>query len=394
MTAPRESTRRSNDSLLIAVAIASLAVSIVSAIVGALGLLPAPISIIIVLGATSFVIRLALILRSRASSSMSGSRVMNVVSLCGLGLSALIAIAMLGVTLQHEDPWLFIGDLAVHAWSIVLLLAAATPVRTVGWRAMLGIGLTGFLVVSALARTIGRPVITMFGIDNVFGRSIWVPLTEEGLKVLPVAIVVLIAYQNRDSRPSVIDIALLGACSGTGFSLIENSEYHNLIAQWDAAPPFSYVFPTMEQGYGPGLFDNWAGHTVWTTFLSIGIGFGVLYFRRFRFAWVAIPVTFLIVVVEHGLCNALVIAYHAGLLGAWQSILTLTLGGMLSVYLLFAGFALLIWYERRPLRGSSGFRHGVFLTPEVVHARRTFFAASQAPRTITAAKSVVAEVNP
>ena len=354
--------RRGGDRVLIALAIGGIGLSIVAAIVGSLGILPTPLVIVVVLGAVTVTLRFALVLRARRSSVLSDVRVMNVVSLCGLGLSGLAAVTTLGIALEGGGPLLLFEDLLLHAWSLALLLGAASPVRTLGWRAFAGVTSASLLASSALARAVGTPVVDALGMNNVLATSVWVPVSEELLKALPVAIIVLLAARSRVARPSVIDIALLGAFSGAGFTIFENAQFGRVWAAWDAASPFSLLFPSMGSGSGAGPWNAVAGHLVWTSLFCMGIGFGVLYFRRFRFAWIAIPASFLLVVLEHGISNAL---------------LPVPLGGVLSTLLLIGGFGVLVAFERLPLRGVSGLRAGILLTAETVDLRRSAFAASQ-----------------
>ena len=360
--------RTSNDRVLIALAAAGIGVSVAAAVVGALGLLPSGIIVVVVIGASTIALRVALLLRTRRSSALSNARVMNVVSLVGLGLSVAATIATLVVLFRAGgDPVGFLEDVGLHAWTLALVVVAAAAVRTTGWRVMAGVAIGGFLGASGLSRTVGVPIVATLGVDNLFATSIWVPVTEELFKALPVAVIVLIAARDRRGRPSAIDMAGLGAFSGAGSTLMENGQFGRLFVDWGAALPFSVVFPTMQRGDGPGLFDVVAGHTVWTALFCMGLGFGVLYFRRFRFAWVAIPATFFVVVFEHGVGNALV---------------PIPFGGMAAVLALVVGFGALVWFERRPLRGRSRWRDGIRVTATTAGLRREALASIQVVRVV------------
>ena len=47
------------------------------------------------------------------------------------------------------------------------------------------------------------------------------------------------------------------------------------------------------------------GHIVYTALVALGLAVGLLYGRRFRWAWLAMPVTFVVVVLEHMIVNEL-----------------------------------------------------------------------------------------
>ncbi|CAN5128596.1 hypothetical protein BH11ACT3_BH11ACT3_07570 [soil metagenome] len=355
----------SNDRVLISLAIGGVVLSVGTAIVGALGIAPTGTAAIVVIAAMSLALRLALGLRTRRSSALSNPRVMNLVSLVSLGLAALAALSTIAVALPGGEPALFAVDLFVNAWGLAVLMVASAPVRTVGWRSIVGISLAGFLASSALSRLVGAPVVAALGVDDIAATSIWVPVTEELFKALPVAAIALMFLRSRSSRPSVADIGLLGAFAGAGFTVMENLQFGRVWAGWTAAPPMSFLFPSMEAaGRGAGPWDAVAGHLIWTALFCLGIGFGVLYLRRLRFAWIAIPATFVLIVIEHGVGNAL---------------LPVPVGGVLSSMVVIAGFAGSIWYEGRAVRGRSRFRDGIVLRPAAVEIRRGAFARLQVP---------------
>jgi len=359
-------TRVRHDVLLISLAIGGVGLAVACTVVGALGLLPSPLAVVAVLAVATVALRFAVILRARNSTALSNPRVMNIVSWCGLGLSGFAALVTLGMAMQVSGLGDLLADLGLHTWSLLLLMAAAAPVRTIGWRALAGVGLAGLLASSALAREVGTPIVDALGADNVFATSIWVPVTEEVFKAAPVAIIALLAVRNRTGRPSAIDMALLGAFAGSGFTIVENVEFARSWGDWNAAPPLSLLFPSMERvGDGTAVWDAVAGHTIWTALFALGLGFGILYFRRFRLAWIAIPTTFLLVVVEHGIGNA----------GG-----PIPFGGALSAIVLVLAFGGLVVWERLALHGLSGFRDGLLVSSTTTALRRVLFAQAQQPR--------------
>jgi PrsW family intramembrane metalloprotease len=366
------------------VAGASIVISILAALVGSLGVFPAPLMVLVVLATVSISVRLALILRARSASALARARVMRVVSTAGLALSCVIALATLGVALQHDNPTNLVTDVLLRAWSLSLLAAAASPVRTVGWRELLGVGLAGFLVVPVLARMVGVPVYSVLGPNSVIAVAVWAPFTEEVLKVLPVVIFLFVAMRNTSARPSAVDATLLGAWAGSAFALFENSQNGIDQVNWTVALPFSAIFPTMSTSQGLGYTVFATSHTVWSALLGAGVGFGMLYYRRFRFAWIAIPATFLICFVEHFQFNASTIRGAGGAAVLVSVLSQLSFGGLVSAIVLVVGLGVLVWFERLGLRGHSTYVQGIVLTPEVVATRRRVFAAAQLHRSVKA----------
>jgi RsiW-degrading membrane proteinase PrsW (M82 family) len=256
-------------------------------------------------------------------------------------------------------------------------------VRTVGWRELLGVGLAGFLVVPVLARMVGVPVYSALGSSSLFAVAVWAPFTEEFLKAIPVLIFLLVAVRNLNSRPSAVDISLLGAWAGSAFALFENAQNGIDQVNWGVALPFTAIFPTISTSQALGFTVFAAGHTIWSAFVGAGLGFGVLYFRRFRFAWIAIPVTFLLAFIEHFQFNASTIQGAGGAAVLVKLLSQLSFGGLLSAIILVLGLGVLVWFERRGLHGRSKYVEGILLNPTVVAVRRHLFATAQLRSPIT-----------
>lgn len=289
-----------------------------------------------------------------------------VVQVGGLVVSGSAAVATVVVALGSGpgEPGRFVLDLVAQGWTVLLLLAVAAPVRTLGWQPLLAVGLAGFVGLPAMARALGSPVVEARGVDDVVATSVWVPVTEEVVKVLPVLLVAALALRVRTGRPAALDLTLLGAVSGAGFALYENLQFGRATADPTAVPPLSLLVPSLD----PVAAGYVAGHQVWSALLAAGLGFGLLYRRRFRLAWTAIPVTFAVVVLEHGVLNA---SAPDGFL------LALVAHGLLSPALLLLAVAALAVLERRPTTRPPDRLAGVRLRPWTVQAQRASLAHRQ-----------------
>lgn len=351
---------------LIALAITAVAVPLALAAGSTIPALPAPLVVVLALAAAGAAIGLMVLLAKRSRSAPGGRRVLRVTGLVALALSVVAALWAAAIALGHDPLPSLLGDVGSHARLLVVLLLIAVPSRTVGWLPLLGTLLCGSLAVVAAARAVGVPVVTALGVGDPLATSIWVPLTEELLKVMPAAIVALLALRNRVERPAALDIGVLGAASGAGFGIAENAAYGGVFSRGDTPFPFSFLVPTLQLAGRGDVFHVFAGHAVWTALLGLGLGFSVLYGRRHRFAWVAAPAAFLVVFAEHAIYN---------LAGAPPVLLVPVAGGMLSSVLLLAGFVVLAVGERRRPLGRAGLVSGLGVTSAV--AQRTALAARQ-----------------
>ena len=97
-------------------------------------------------------------------------------------------------------------DLVAQLWALAVLAVAAGSVRTLGWRTFVSAGMAGFLAMTALAVTVGRPVVTALGPSSLFAHAVWVPVTEELCKAIPVIFVVIVALRRTTVRPLALDL--------------------------------------------------------------------------------------------------------------------------------------------------------------------------------------------
>jgi RsiW-degrading membrane proteinase PrsW (M82 family) len=338
---------------------ATVMVSVLGVAAGQFKLFPSSAAAVVVLIAAGAGLRIAVLFFARSASSRSRARVTMLVSTAGLAVSAVVLVASLPVATRTGGMGHFASDLFAQLWTVALLTVAAAPVRTVGWRALVGVAFMGFLALPALARLIGRPVIDSLGDHSVVANSLWIPLTEELCQALPIILLVVFAARRTARRPSALDLMLVGAWTGAGFSLYENTQFGRGGADWSAAPPFS-------------------GHTVWIALLGLGLAFGVLYRRRFRFAWLAIPVSVAVALVEHGAVNALGLTTSGSQPALESLVVVLTLGGWLSSVLLVGGIAMVLRIEWRALKLGPPESPWRLVRPEVAQRRGQLLAAAQA----------------
>jgi RsiW-degrading membrane proteinase PrsW (M82 family) len=376
---PIESAEPAGERRLALIGGACIAVSVAALLARLVGLMPSSAATLVVVAATGVGLRVALVFFARSGASLHRARVMKNVSTIGLGIAAVTIVAALPVTTHAGGFGAFSSSLFAQLWTLGILTVLASPVRTLGWRAFVGAGFTGFLALAALARVMGRPVVSAHGANSVFATSVWVPSTETLCQALPVLLLLLVAVRAKGTRPSPLDLLVIGAWSGAGFALYEDTQFGRGGVHWSAGPPFSLLFPSEDHVHSHASMLV-AGHTVWMALLGLGLGFGVLYRRRFRRAWLAIPVALVVVVVEHGAGNALGTTNTHGSSPLVEKLLVyLTLGGWLSSILLVAGAVSVLVIERKALVPSSKPAEWWPLAQSLAHTRSQQLARAQAP---------------
>jgi hypothetical protein len=186
---------------------------------------------------------------------------------------------------------------------------------------------------------------------------VFAPVTEELLKLMPVALFLLFAMRNRQFRPSVGDVVLFGTTVACGMSMYENILYaRGTDGGWLANLPFSPALPFLHV-QGSMLVG---GHVVYTALASLGLAITVIYGKRVRLARYAFPVTLAIAIFEHMTVDRLVLigSNEPGLFARLS--LLITLGGYLSTVLLVVGVAAVAVFETRLMR-----RGGATLPPSL-----------------------------
>lgn len=369
---------KSADLRLATVAGTSVLISIVSYALGQVGLVPSGVSTVIVLVGISIGLRVAWSYAAKSASSASREKTMLLISNVGLGISGLSVLASLPRITQGAGIQTFLIDVLAQFWTLAILTVAAGPVRTLGWRAFAGAALAGFLAITGLARFVGVPVLASLGTSNVLGTAIWVPITEELFKMIPVAIVLRLALRRSDSRPSALDVMLLGATTGAGFALYENAALARGTFSLFTNPIVSLFFPSSGRGeafYWPLALT---GHLVHTALISLAVAFYVFYGRTLRRGWAVPLVAIASVLFEHCSQNAIVAGGVDEVVA--KITLVLTLGGYLTMVLLIAGVAYVMWFEWRIARSTFDIK--TWLTPAAaeVSRRSTLLARAQTDR--------------
>lgn len=212
------------DRELALVAALSVALSLGACVARLAGAIPGGLAIAIVLLASAVAVRVGLWFAKRSATSTARARVTRIISSAGLSIAAVTLAASLPIVTRNGGASTYLDSLFQHLWSLALLTALALPVRTLTWRAYLGAGFTGYLAVTQLARLAGRPVVESLG-PRLFPVAIFVPITEELIRAIPVLVVALLAARRVRQRPSALDCALLGAWLGAGYAVYENSQY-------------------------------------------------------------------------------------------------------------------------------------------------------------------------
>jgi RsiW-degrading membrane proteinase PrsW (M82 family) len=327
---------------------ACIAIGLVSVILRLSGALPSGIAVVVILLVVVVGLRIFIGYAAKSASSSHRQRVTRLITLSGLAISGVSVIAALPRLVQGGGSDHFESNVLAHLWTIAILLLIAGTARTLNWLTLVGLGLTAFLSVTGLAFTVGRPVVNALGQDDTFATVVYVPFTEEVLKALPALVLLIFAARRRNARPSAIEMALLGAILGAGFAVYEDAQYHRGGFNFTAMPLVSFLNPSAMNDSSLNVAYGVGGHMIWTSLIVFGLGFGLLYRRRFAWAPLAIPVTFAVGLVEHITQNyAGLVATGQGDSSIFDLLRVLTLWGWLSSLLLIGGVAWLARIERR-----------------------------------------------
>jgi RsiW-degrading membrane proteinase PrsW (M82 family) len=341
---------KASDIRLKIVAGASGLISLGGFVCGLFDLLPSTVCTLIVLIGVTGGLRVLWAFAARSASSAARARTMLMVSNIGLGISVLSILVGLPRITHAAGLSTFLADVIAELWTMAILMVAASHVRTFNWRVLAGASLTGFLGTTALARWVGLPLVENLGVANVFAVAIWVPITEELVKLIPVLIVLAVALRHAHMRPSAMDVTLLGACTGAGFAMYENATLGRGHFSFTAAPLVSLVLPSMGEGRAFGWPMVQTGHLCHTALIALSLALALLYGKRWgQIRWLIPSAAIGVVLLEHMSQNAL--AIHG--IDEWPAriAMLLTLFGWLSPVLLIGSVALLAVFEGRILGG-------------------------------------------
>jgi protease prsW family protein len=363
------------DRTLAVVAGGSVALSVAAVLARFAGMLPdGPAAIIALVGA-GIGLKVALSYAARSASSTARARAMNLVSTVALAISGLTVIASLPRITKAAGLHPFMMDLAAQLWTLALLMLAAGPVRTIGWRALVGAGLTGLLGITALARLVGTPLVEKLGTYSIVATALWVPITEEALKLLPVALVLRMAMRRTAARPSVLDLTMIGAWTGAGFALFENATAGRGGFSLAANPFLSLLFPSEGKGTASGWTVAQMGHMGHTALIVLAVSFALMYRPQFSRAWIAPVAAIAAVLVEHCSQNAMITGHLNGVVTKIS--IVLTLGGRLTSLMLIGGVAYVLALEWRVVGGAFAPKAWFPLQPAEAQRRSRLLAAAQ-----------------
>jgi RsiW-degrading membrane proteinase PrsW (M82 family) len=349
--------------------LATVALTLVVVTARLTGVLPAGWATAIVLVGLGIGLRVGLIVLARTAGADQRARTLRRISLAGLAVGGLAAVSALPVITRNGGGPLFVKDAATFGWTLLLVAAAAESVRTMNWRTFVGLGLTAFLGIIAVARAVVRPIVLDLG-DNPVGPALIGPLVETILELTPVALIALLVAHRRQTRASALDLTLLGAFIGAGYALNENTLFGRGGGDWGVAAPLTLLSPGSNAIASPWTLQ--AGHLVWTALGALGIAITALYRRRLRFAAWAAPMAIALLLAEHVSGNLAVLRPHSSLLAGLRVI---TAGGCASLVLLVAGIGLVLRLEVPAVRGCG--RSPLWVTPELAGRRGRALARLQ-----------------
>lgn len=290
----------------------------------------------------------------KLSIRQSVRELLQAISWAGLVVSLLTLIVLTPHLVEEGGgAGVVLGNLARYAWTLALLVLVFARTRTIGARALIGAALAGFFGVASLAVLIGKPLVEHLGNRSPFVMLVFAPISEELLKLLPVALFLLLSARNKRWRPSVGDAVLFGVTVASGFAVYENILYaRDTGGGWFTTLPFSALLPFITS-QGPMLVGT---HVVYTGLASLGLGVAIIYRRRFRFAWLALPIALAVILIEHASVNRLALVGLFEGPPLWVRLaLIITLHGYLSTLLFLAGIAIVAIYETKAIkRGGVG----------------------------------------
>jgi RsiW-degrading membrane proteinase PrsW (M82 family) len=372
----KDPSSRNADVRLAVIGAVTVLFSITAFAAGMLGKLPTGLSSAIVMLGMAIGLKVVWTYVARSATSASRTRITALMSNVGLGISTLAVIAALPRLSKTGGVELMLIDLIARVWTIGIITAAAGPVRTLGWRTFAGAFLFGFLGLTAFARFLGRPLIVALGTSNVFAAAIWVPLTEEICKMIPVILVLVLALRRTESRPSLLDLVLIGCWTAAGFAVYENSGYGRGGFSLTASFMTSLFFPDIMKGSAFGWTVVQNGHLVHTALIALGVGFAFLYRRRLQRAWIVAAAAIAVTLLEHCSQNAIATGHVNAIIG--KALLVITLDGRLSPILLIAGIAYVANIEWRAVGAAFQPREWLQPRPAEIQRRGVVLAALQA----------------
>jgi RsiW-degrading membrane proteinase PrsW (M82 family) len=336
---------RSADRRLVIVGGSTVVFSIIACAAGLLGVLPQGYSSALVMLGMGVALTVAWKVAARSATSASRARIAVRMSNVGLTLSGLAVVVALPRLTKTSGVGLLLVDLSAQLWTLALIAAAAGPARTLGWRALLGAFLFGFLGLTGLARFLGRPLIVALGTSSIFAVGIWVPITEELCKMLPVLVMLWMTRRAAAPRPSLLDLVLLGASAAAGLAVFENATFGRGGFSLTKIALVSLISPGDLKGAAFGWTVIQTGHLVHTALIAIGVGFAWLYRHQFQRTWIVAVIGIAVSLLEHCTQNSIITGGVNDILA--KVLLAITFNGVLSTLLLVLGVGYIAYRERK-----------------------------------------------
>ncbi|MCJ7582917.1 MAG: PrsW family intramembrane metalloprotease [Candidatus Aminicenantes bacterium] len=216
---------------------------------------------------------------------------------------ALIFITAL--ILLFDEPHYFWIELqfALLIWiATSLTRSASTQLGIAVWSGGVGFSILLLLLYGNLLKLAGvNP-------DSVWMASLFFPVAEEIVKILPVVLFALYFWRKRKLTFNTSTFLFLGIMTAIGFSMLEKSYWENISFPFTYGPHLGgfYFFSDALGIYVKSKPLGFIGHGAATGLIAMGIGLG-LYFRKFKayrtFWWIFPLFPALWVLLEHCLLN-------------------------------------------------------------------------------------------
>lgn len=258
-------------------------------------------------------------------------------------LSMLVSVGILvwGLPQLVDGDWSrFRTSAGHHAWLLAWTFVVSHLARSRTLFSLAGAWLGGWFTAIWLSLTLGGWTGDWLGSQNVWQLSVAVPVIEELVKLVPLAVVLLAFRPRRDAgTPGAVDLAVLGIAAGAGYGMHEDALWAR-VSSSGFETPLGWAFPTMHTEVG-----TVAGHAVWTGLVGLALGFWATHRDRKLSALVPLAAVAL-VAFDHGSWNDL------GTRDAWRGAL---LDGWLVPALLGVGLVVALVVEtRRVQRRTEG----------------------------------------